>query len=44
MSKKGKDIIAGLILLTLIAVGCLVLGTWIVKGLWTFVCWSWGLV
>lgn len=44
MSKKTTDIVVGLITLALIAVGCIVLGTWIVKGLWRFVCWSWSLV
>jgi hypothetical protein len=38
MSKKNTDIAFGLVALTMIAAVCIVLGTWVVKGLWTFDC------
>lgn len=44
MSKKNTDIAVGFVALVVIAACCIVVGTLIVKGLWHFVCWSWGLV
>lgn len=43
MSKKNTDIAVGFVALVVIAACSIVVGTWIVKALWHFVCWSWGL-